>query len=54
MPEETALPLLVAVLLTSMFVALLVSAYVAAGIIAGFMAVAVTWWLWHRPEVEPG
>jgi cytochrome c oxidase subunit I+III len=54
MPEETALPLLVAVLLTSMFVALLVSAYVAAGIIAGFMAVAVIWWLWHRPEVEPG
>jgi cytochrome c oxidase subunit 1/cytochrome c oxidase subunit I+III len=54
MPEETAVPLVLAVLVTAMVVALLLSTYVAAGVIAGFMGLTLIWWLWHRPEVEEG
>ena len=53
MPEESPVPLVTAVLLTAAVICLLAGLYVVAAAAFGLLGVAVLWWMWHRPEVEP-
>ncbi len=52
MPGESYVPLLVAALLSAVVVCLLCTWYVAALVPTVALGLAVSWWLWHRPEVE--
>ncbi|SDS60562.1 cytochrome c oxidase subunit I [Actinopolymorpha singaporensis] len=52
MPSDTAIPILVALLLTATVVLLLLAFYIGAVVAFGAMLLVVAWWLWHRPGVE--
>jgi len=53
MPEESPVPLVTAALLTAAVICLLAGLYVVAAAAFVLLGVAVLWWMWHRPEVEP-
>jgi cytochrome c oxidase subunit 1/cytochrome c oxidase subunit I+III len=52
MPEESPIPLITALCLLGFFLSLVFSSYWMVGVFALAGTVAVSWWLWHRPDVE--
>jgi cytochrome c oxidase subunit I+III len=52
MPPETMVPLVTALLLTALVVALLVGYWYGAAGIAVVISIALVWWAWNRPGID--
>lgn len=52
MPEESPIPLLTALSILGFVLSMIFSSYWMVGVFALAGTVAISWWQWHRPDVE--